>query len=169
MRYAEFEFSGMVAQTMSSLMFVATGSLILPAAFEAALPHNSGTQAEVLALSRGTALVLLVIYLLYLVFQLKTHTYLFEPTPCMGEVAEEDPEPDIGLWASAIAVFSVTTAIAFCSDYLVGSIDDVVAASGVSKTFIGLILIPMVGNAGSFLDIADESGNRHCHKPGIQE
>jgi len=147
MRYAEFEFSGMVAQTMSSLMFVATGSLILPAAFEAALPHNSSTQAEVLALSRGTALVLLVIYLLYLVFQLKTHTYLFEPTPCMGEVAEEDPEPDIGLWASAIAVFSVTTAIAFCSDYLVGSIDDVVAASGVSKTFIGLILIPMVGNA----------------------
>lgn len=41
----------------------------------------------------------------------------------------------------------VTLAVAVCAEYLVGSIDSIVASSGISKTFIGLILIPIVGNA----------------------
>ena len=72
-QHSECKFDGWVAQTMSSLMFVATTSLILPAAFEAAVPRTGATNEEVLALSRGTAVVLLILYLLYLFFQLKTH------------------------------------------------------------------------------------------------
>jgi len=41
----------------------------------------------------------------------------------------------------------VTVMVAVCAEYLVGSIDEIVASSGISKTFIGLILIPIVGNA----------------------
>jgi Ca2+:H+ antiporter len=49
--------------------------------------------------------------------------------------------------ASIILLFIVTIAVSLCADSLVGSIDDIVASSGVSKTFIGLIVIPIVGNA----------------------
>jgi len=48
----------------------------------------------------------------------------------------------------AAAVLLITTVIvSFCADFLVGTIDNIVDAAGLSKTFIGLILIPIVGNA----------------------
>jgi len=128
-------------------MFVATGSLILPAAFQEALPHNHKTESQILALSRGTSIVLLVIYILYLIFQLKTHTHLYEDA--REETSEDDGEEAvIGTWAAGATLVIVTVAIAVCSEYLVDSIDEVVKSSGLSKTFIGLILLPIVGNAG---------------------
>ena len=146
-RYSESQFNGWAAQTMSSLMFVATSSLILPAAFEAALPPTINTEEEVLALSRGTAVVLLILYLLYIFFQLKTHTDRFDCQDSNENV--EDSEANITLWASISTGFIVAVAISICSDYLVGSIDGVVKASGISKTFFALIIIPIIGNAGT--------------------
>ena len=143
-RFPEQSFNDTIALTMSSLMFVATGSLILPTAFQSALPHDKTTDGQILALSRGTSIVLLIIYLFYLLFQLKTHTHLYE----VG--AEQDEElAAIGPWTAGATLVIVTVAIAFSSEYLVESIDEVVKTSGISKTFIGLILLPIVGNAGS--------------------
>lgn len=143
----EFKFSMMIAQTLSSFMFVATGALILPAAFDAGLPNS--TQAGVLALSRGTAIVLLIIYFLFLVYQLKTHPDVFD-TESLNQNDESDAVPvePVSPWITASTILVVTTIVSFCSDFLVGSIDDVVKSLGISKTFIGLIFVPMVGNAG---------------------
>jgi len=128
-------------------MFVATGALILPAAFDAALPDNHQAQSGVLALSRGTSIILLVLYLLFLFFQLHTHATLFNTEDTANEEREEEKVVlSPGFAASAILIVAV--AVSFCSDYLVGSIDDVVKTLGISKTFIGLILVPIVGNAG---------------------
>ena len=59
----------------------------------------------------------------------------------------------ISLWASVSTVFVATVVISFCSDYLVGSINGVVESSGLSKTFFALILIPVIGNAGTALEL----------------
>lgn len=131
-------------------MFVATGSLILPAAFDAGLPRSVGTEAGVLALSRGASVVLLIIYMCFLVYQLKTHSHVFEEEGLYGE-QEGRSEPAVAPWSSAATLLVVTVAVSFCSDYLVGSIDDVVKSFGVSKTFIGLVMVPLVGNAGKSL------------------
>ena len=56
-------------------------------------------------------------------------------------------------WVTASTILVVTVAVSFCSDYLVGSIDDVVESFGISKTFIGLILVPIVGNAGISMNL----------------
>jgi len=141
-RINEFQFSTMIAQTLSSFMFVATGALILPAAFEAGLPDSIATEEGVIALSRGASLILLIIYVLFLMYQLRTHTHVF------NEGQEEDERINISAFSAIMTILVSAVAVSFSSDYLVGSIDDVVKAFGISKTFMGLILIPMVGNAG---------------------
>lgn len=102
---------------------------------------------SILTLSRGTAIILLLLYVLYLVFQLRTHSNLFDAENPQEDEDGEPEEPTIGPVA-AIAVLVVTTVlVTVCADYLVDSIDDLVTTSGISRGFIGLILIPIVGNA----------------------
>jgi Ca2+:H+ antiporter len=152
MRIVEFQFSTMIAQTMSSFMFVAASALILPTAFDAGLPHDVSTQAGVLALSRGASIVLLILYICFLIYQLKTHSHVFEEEPLYGGQGNQRMTAQDSLIApriGAATLLVVTLAVSFCSDYLVGSIDNVVEAFGVSKTFIGLVLVPIVGNAGT--------------------
>ena len=161
-------FNQTVAQTMSSLMALATAGLLIPAAFHATLPDpkkNVGfpepgsLDTLVLSLSRGVSIILLVIYILYLVFQLKTHKALFEEqaqeaddgiitTSLPHDNAADKPEDEHLSVTSSLAVLVLATIlVSFCADLLVGAIDDVVESSGLSKTFIGLIVIPIVGNA----------------------
>jgi Ca2+:H+ antiporter len=40
-----------------------------------------------------------------------------------------------------------TVLVAICAEFLVDSIDGMVQGSGISETFVGLILLPIVGNA----------------------
>ncbi|KAI3561779.1 Sodium/calcium exchanger protein-domain-containing protein [Fusarium oxysporum f. sp. albedinis] len=146
----EQTFAPATAQTACSLMTLASASLILPATLYAVLDQRSSNEKaqSILTLSHGTAIILLSLYVLYLVFQVRTHSNLFDPenqNDGSGEV--EHVEPTLGPIA-AIAVLAVTTLlITFCADYLVDSIDDFVKASGISRAFVGLILIPIVGNA----------------------
>lgn len=80
---------------------------------------------------------------MYLVFQLRTHTDIFESEG--GE--EEHPDSVLNIPEAGFVLVIVTVLVAICAEYLVGSIEGIVESSGVSKTFIGLILIPIVGNA----------------------
>ena len=48
---------------------------------------------------------------------------------------------------STVILFGVTILVAVCAKFLVASIDDFVTSTNVSKTFVGLILIPIIGNA----------------------
>lgn len=100
-------------------------------------------------LSRGTSIILLILYVLYLFFQLRTHAGLFDAeiaTIADGE-EEEEEEPQLSPWAAAGVLVVVTIAVAICAEYLVDSIDSLVETAHISKTFIGLILLPIVGNA----------------------
>jgi Ca2+:H+ antiporter len=158
-RYPEQEFNTTVASTMSSLMAVASASLIIPASLFAAMSESYNTAPEdtresILLLSRGTAIILLILYVLYLVFQLKTHSHLFEDQESAeaeaegGAGAEQEAEHHIlNPAAAGVALVIITIMVAICAEYLVGSIEGIVEKTGMSKTFIGLVLIPIVGNA----------------------
>ena len=176
-------FNETVASTMSSLLLVASASLIIPATLYSVMAQNGSTdrgEAEdnVMVLSRGTSIILLILYVLYLFFQLHSHAHVFNaPTPASGNPHSrptstadleseanygtegtqpaqtdnnEEEQPDehiLGPKAAAAALLIVTLLVAVCAEYLVDSIDSIVQESGVSKTFIGLILLPIVGNA----------------------
>lgn len=144
---SEQNFNSTVASTMSSLMAVASASLIIPATLYAALSNSKeSTDDNILILSHGTAIILLILYCLYLFFQLKTHAKLFDEEE--PEEGAEAKEPEILTpIPAAIALVLVTLLVAVCAEYLVDSIDAIVEEAHISKTFIGLILLPIVGNA----------------------
>ncbi|KAL5339051.1 Sodium/calcium exchanger protein-domain-containing protein [Aspergillus crustosus] len=158
-RYPEQSFNTTVASTMSSLMTVSSASLIIPATLYASLSSAKDTSHKmenILFLSHWTAIILLVLYVIYLFFQLKSHSHLFEEVnnetagdpESAGESHEEHEEEHIlSPIAATVALIAVTILVAICADYLVGSIDSIVEKTGMSRTFIGLILIPIVGNA----------------------
>jgi len=132
---------------MSSLMVVSSASLIIPAVLNAAStpPDHSELENYILTLSRVASIVLLIFYGVYLFFQLKTHAKLFIEN-------EEDniQIPQLDSWPSVIVLLSATIGVTICSDYLVDSIEGVVKAVHISRAFVGLILVPIVGNAGEY-------------------
>lgn len=136
-------FSQTAAQTMSSMMGLSCVSLVIPATFSATVPSED--KFLVVSLSRWTSVVLLIVYGLYLVFQLKTHTIFFES----ADEEEEEAAPDAALTRNECLVLLaiVTLVVAASAEYLVGSIEAVVKSTPLSKSFIGLILLPIVGNA----------------------
>ena len=152
-RYHEQSFSTTVASTMSSLLTIASASLIIPAALASTLSshdEHAGSSYEVLLLSRYTSIILLAVYIMYLYFQLKSHGDFFEHSQEENDVEEQaggEEERLLGPGAATVALIIVTLLVAVCADYLVGSIDSIVQKTGMSKTFIGLVLIPIVGNA----------------------
>lgn len=163
LRYPEQTFNSTVASTMSSLMTVASASLIIPATLYSSLSSSDTpkwlTEKNILLVSHGTAIILLVLYVMYLYFQLRSHSQLFEEVN--DEIAEDaenqsgeqapaeggEEERVLSPLAASVALVLVTILVALCADYLVDSIDDIVAKTGMSRTFIGLVLIPIVGNA----------------------
>ena len=147
--HREQSFNSTVASTMSSLMAVASASLIIPATLYAALSHSKSSSLDnILILSHGTAIILLILYVLYLVFQLKTHADMFEEQEVEAQNDEgEEEEEHLSPWSAGVALVVITVMVAVCAEYLVDSIDSIVQEVHISKTFIGLILLPIVGNA----------------------
>jgi Ca2+:H+ antiporter len=149
-RRTESTFNETVASTMASLMAVAATSLIIPATLYASLKGSAeDTEDNILILSHGTAIIMLILYCLYLFFQLKTHAHLFDAEQQNeGEDGGEEEEPQIlNPIAATVCLILVTLCVAVCAEYLVDSIDAIVTELHISKTFIGLILLPIVGNA----------------------
>ncbi|RXW19109.1 hypothetical protein EST38_g6746 [Candolleomyces aberdarensis] len=82
-RYSHQEFQPMVAQLNSSLLIVSVISLIIPVAFHLYLEDKLAPGSELpvlLQLSRGSAIILILIYFSYLVFQFYSHNHLFLDT-----------------------------------------------------------------------------------------
>ncbi|KAJ3453766.1 hypothetical protein MRS44_018398 [Fusarium solani] len=148
----EQTFTSAMAQTTCSLLALSAASMIIPATLYSLLNSSDqhGKAETILWHSRGTAIILLILYALYLCFQLRTHKNLFSEgtgeTYSVDE-GEDEPESVMSPWSAAAVLVAVTVVISFCADYLVGSIDSIAKNAHTSKSFIGLILIPIVGNA----------------------
>ncbi|KAI9507358.1 Calcium/proton exchanger [Russula earlei] len=158
----------------SALMTLACITLVIPAAYHAAkhvAPVKGGlaslsdqsisdldekSRKGLLIISRGTAVLLLGVYIAYLFFQLKTHAALFvprrkptvpnEPVPEV-EQEEEVETPKMSVASAGLGLLIVTVVTSFVADFLVASIEETANRFGISKAFIGLILLPIVANA----------------------
>lgn len=62
---------------------------------------------------------------------------------------EEGDEPLLHIWVAVFTLAAATVVIALCAEFMVDSIDAITtgSTSGISTEFVGLILLPIVGNA----------------------
>lgn len=147
-KYEQQKFNDVVASTMSSLMVVSTASLIIPATLYAVMSGTDANQdRNILILSHGTAVILLLLYVLYLFFQLRTHSKFFDAEGEGKQDGEQEEGKVLSPLAAGVALVLITVLVAVCAEYLVDSIDSIVQTAHISKTFIGLVLLPIVGNA----------------------
>ena len=137
MIYKEQTFNSTAATANMSLLALSSIALVLPTPFAHYYDVNN---AQVLQISRFAAIGLMLMYFQLLIFQLKTHAHLFQ-----GE--EQTEMARIPFLVSIGGLLLITLLIAVFSEFLVQSIDGFVSASGVSRTFVGLIILPIVGNA----------------------
>jgi Ca2+:H+ antiporter len=142
----ENHFNAVGASANSSLLMLASFAMLIPSYIFYFSDHDSEEQrvAKTLLVSRIAALFLLFMYAQLLFFQLYTHFEFFQ-----GESGEGEDAESVGLSmrASAIVLLSATLLVALFSELLVGSIDGFANELHLSKPFIGIILLPIVGNA----------------------
>ncbi|KAI9836993.1 MAG: hypothetical protein M1819_000642 [Sarea resinae] len=91
LRFREQIYNSTVTQMSACLLSLSVMSLLLPTAFHASFANAGSADLAVLKLSRGTSVVLLVVYVLYLLFQLKSHAYMYESTP--QHIIDEESHP----------------------------------------------------------------------------
>ena len=149
LRYKEQEFQSVVARVTASAMNLAVIAILLPTAMSATTP---GIDESILQrLSVAVALILIIVYLLSLVFSMKTHSYLFDVGMAENEVEGETEseaaphKPNIFLWVGVLLV--VTLLVALESELLVDSLEEATSQLGLTALFTGVILLPIVGNA----------------------
>jgi Ca2+:H+ antiporter len=129
---------------LQSMMLLAVISLAGPGAFERVF-----TAAEHLpqihALNVRLALMLMAVYALYLYFMLGTHAEEFAGEAEAGHGHGEGPA-----WSMARALGTLIGAsvlAAWMSEILVGAAEGTGEALGMSQTFIGMIIVAVVGGA----------------------
>ncbi|KAJ2747772.1 hypothetical protein GGI20_000242 [Coemansia sp. BCRC 34301] len=227
-------FNAHAAQSYGSLLAMAILSALLPAAYNSLHAQDTVLKSGTLTLSHVTAICLLIIYVAYLVFQLKTHSNLFSAVPIQdrleaaqkppklakspassvlgssldpsGGVAESPREPtivptavpttpahpvspspssdaittpgeavaipvddgaavpndssagiagdddeeeevELTVLAAVVLLAIVTGLTGVCAEFLVSSIDGLTTQWNLSPSFVGMILLPIVGNA----------------------
>ncbi|PWN23948.1 calcium/proton exchanger [Microstroma glucosiphilum] len=152
--FTENTFQQTAAQASGSIMMLSVVAIALPAAYQGGAvaelfgkdpsTQPGSTEAGILFISRGTSVVLLLVYMLYLFFQLKSHAFLYE-----GEEGDQEEEetPQMTPLAAVVALGVITVITSFSADYLVGAIDETANEYGIPKAFISTILLPIIGNA----------------------
>ena len=136
-RVPRVSFSATSAGAAVGMMVLALAAFSAPALF--ALAHPSPSPAVVLRLSDGVAVVLVATYACSLLFTLKTHRALLPSGPSGGH------RRPVG--AAVLALASTTALVAWLSEILVGVTHEASGALGLSEAFVGLILVPIIGNA----------------------
>jgi Ca2+:H+ antiporter len=130
----------------ATLTILAVIAISIPSIFNAAIEPDV-TRVEELSLT--TAAAMLLIYVLSIVYQLRSRT-----------TAEVDAGPQIKpshsgpRWTpkQALGVLgAATVGIALMSELLVGSVEGVTVSLGFSEFFVGIIIVPIIGNVAEHL------------------
>jgi Ca2+:H+ antiporter len=138
LKHERQSFNARSASVHATSLALAVTGLLMPALF--ALGTEGASFAEREVVSGVVAGVLILLYVCALVFTLVTHEHLFR-TP------EEGEEPTWSRRRSIVVLLVATGFVALMSESLVGSLEPALETLGLSELFVGLILIPVIGNA----------------------
>jgi Ca2+:H+ antiporter len=133
-------FNSTAALSGSGMMFLAVTAMSVPDLFhlargEAALPVLE-------KMSIGISIVLLIIYVLSLVFALKTHAHIYA-----GESEGDEDVPKWSVRKAAIILLLATLGVVVCAEFLIHALEPAIVSFGFTHTFVGVVIIAIIGNA----------------------
>jgi len=139
-RYKHQKFNATAARAQATLLTLAAIAMIMPAAFHYLAGPGGYTRENDLSLE--ISVVLLLGYGAHLVFSLHTHKQLFT-----GEPIADAEETSWSIKKSIMILLGATALIAWVSEILVGSVEEAASAFGMTRVFLGVIIVAVVGNA----------------------
>ena len=147
LRHGTQSFSPKIAASNAALLVLALIGLFIPAVF--ALTTSDQTEGSITEESVLVAVALIVGYVLSLIYQFA------HPAATTG--AEGDGEGDVDggpAWTARIAIVVLLAAaalLAVLSEILVSSITPFIETFGLSFFFVGVVIIPTIGNLAEHL------------------
>lgn len=158
LRYKEQEFQPILVRVNGASMTLAVIAMALPT-----LVISTSNVVDVVVirnLSFATATVLITVYILTLLFALKTHSYLYD----MGLTREDiDPEADASdsketehlpnLMPWLVVLLASAVAVAIESDLFVDVIDTETQRLGLTPLFTGVILLPLISDVAGYVTV----------------
>ncbi len=143
-KYKEQRFNRTAARTSIVSLSLAAIGLIIPTIFHFAASASPAGWSPVREqkLSLAIGIILFLTYFCMLSFSLRTHKHFF--------TSAEHSDEKGGTWSrgKAIVILLIATAfVALLSEFLVGTIESVRAAVGMTEVFVGVIVVAIVGNA----------------------
>ncbi len=142
-RFKTAKFNAVAAESSSAMLVLAVIALLVPAVY-----HNVEREAASVVLehlSIGIAVILMVVYALGLLFTLKTHKHLFQ-----GGEADSQAQEEHASWSmnrSLVTLVAATAGVVWMSEILAHTVEKASEALHLSHTFVGIIIIAVVGNA----------------------
>ena len=175
LRHGTQTFDKKRASNNAILLVLAVLALLIPSMFSAAVGPEGSLKVE--ALSLGVATIMMILYSLGIYYTLKTQSGPLAAVRTLPPISQPvDPAavpPTMGVmpipngtqkpsekagnhsqWSirTALIVLLVsTTFVAYLSELLVGAVEPVMISLGISEFFLGIILIPLIGNVAEHL------------------
>ena len=138
--HSEQKFSETQVSSNGSLLLLAMMVLIIPAVFNSTVGGQEGADG-VTNLSHIAAVVLLIMYGLFLFFQFRTHVELF------ATESHDHENPEMSQRDAIILLIVATVLVSWMAEVLVHSVETAADEMGLPHLFIGVILLPLFGNA----------------------
>jgi Ca2+:H+ antiporter len=137
--------------TLSSLLILVVFALLIPAMFDYTergiknIPDPTKLDEK---MSLGVAVVLIAIYFANLIYTLVTHKDAFEAGDDAIEETEGHHAP---LKKSVMTLLIATVFVAIEAELVSGSLEAASSSLGLSKFFLGITLLAVVGNAAEYI------------------
>jgi Ca2+:H+ antiporter len=141
-RFHNQDYNATSVRVYSSMMMIAVISLTIPSGFHL-LTSGAGVVAGENLLNINLAVVLLIAYVLYLVFMIKTHPDFFKSEG--GGHGDHGERWSITKALTFLVIASVMAAV--MSEVLVGAAEETGKVLGMSSAFIGVVFLAVVGGA----------------------
>ncbi len=144
-------FNSQTARATASLLVISMIAFLVPALFDYTENSFGITPERVRIddanLALGVSVILIGLYIANIIFTLFTHKDLLSTSDEEQGGAEQAHDAKWGLPVAIGVLVGATVLVGFMSEFLVGSLEGFTATFGLSEFFVGLIIIPIVGNA----------------------
>ena len=153
------KFNRRQASNNAILLVLAVIALLIPSLLSGYIGQRDSLGVE--ALSIGVAIIMIVLYILGVIYSLRTDrgpltsrpSIEFSPSGGYVNKPEELTEmhPSWSLRKSIVILGLATAGVVIMSELLISSVEPVMVSLGISEFFLGIILIPLIGNVAEHL------------------